>query len=60
MLNGYTIAKFDQEDIFIGLFTIAITILWVGQRQRVRYAVIFSVIAVVELTLVGLLWWALY
>ena len=55
----YTCRKFDNEDILIFLFAIAITIFFVGQHQRARYTVIFSVIVVVELGLIGLLWWAL-
>ena len=56
---GYRCAKFDNEDIVIGLVIIAIAIFYVGQHQRVRYRVIFSAIVVVELVLIGFLWWAL-
>ena len=60
MINSaYTCAKFDSEDVMIALFLIAITIFYVGQHQRARYKVIFSVIGVVELVLIGFLWWAL-
>ncbi len=59
MLNGtYTCRRLDNEDIFICLFAIAITIFYVGQHQRVRHTVLFSVIVVVELVLIGLIWWA--
>ena len=57
--SAYTCAKFDNEDIAIALLIIAATIFYVGQHQRARYRVIFSVIGVVELVLIGLLWWAL-
>ena len=60
MINSaYTCAKFDNEDLMIVLFLIAITIFYVGRHQRARYTVIFSVIGVVELVLIGFLWWAL-
>jgi len=60
MLNSaYTCAKFDTEDIIIGLLTIAITIFYVGQHQRVSYRLISIVIVGTELVLIGLLWWAL-
>jgi len=60
MLNSsFTCAKFDTEDIFICLCAIAITIFYVGRHQRVRYPVLFSVIAVIEGALIGILWWSL-
>jgi hypothetical protein len=55
-----TNAKFDNEDILIGLLIIAITIFYVGKHQRVRYRVIFGVIGAVEMVLIGLLWWTLW
>lgn len=57
--SGYTCAKFDKDDIIIGLLTIAITIFYVGQHQRLRYKVTFSVIVVVEMVLISFLWWVL-
>ena len=60
MINcTYTCTKFDNEDLMIVLFIIAITIFYVGQHQRARYTVIFCVIGVVEMVLIGFLWWAL-
>lgn len=59
VFGGYVCRKFDNDDIVILLVTMAITIFYVGRHQRVRYKVIFSVIVVVELLLIGLLWWAL-
>lgn len=57
--SAYTCTKFDTEDIFICLFAIAITIIYVGRHQKVRYRVLFSVTAVTELVLVAILWWSL-
>jgi hypothetical protein len=59
ILGFYPCAKFDNDDIAIGLVTIAITIFYIGRHQGLRYKVIFSVIVVVELMLIGLLWWTL-
>ena len=58
-LSGYRCAKFDHEDVIIGLLIIATTIFYVGKHQGVRYRVIFGVMIVIELVLIGFLWWAL-